>query len=236
MGSSQSVAVTAPEELPDLDDVTKLPNMMKTLGTQMIAFSMGLRAIYASPNLSNNSVNDMKILEELRLNALKYSIKALPVTSTVVVNLSAYLDNYLDLDFASWESSLKDIVKEVEGYEMACSFLTQMHQALMTALKRQQDDITRSSQLSSHSRQLKDTVACIERLLDSISVLQAYFQLSRGNLEKMVQQANRAANSSGVKERFFRMMKKNAIDCNVKTVCRTLQCTIGEVSKLLMLH
>jgi hypothetical protein len=226
MGSSQSVAIATSEEIAGLADRTKVGYIMKTFNAQMTHFCGNLRRIYATPNLKDKiKVTDEKILEDLRLIALFYSVKVLPVAETVVVNVYTYLDNYLYLDFEAL-----DFITEVEGYVTVCLFLAQMHQALMTALKKQQDDISSGGQLTVASEELKDTVACTGRLLYCVSVFQAFFHLTYSNLGPLVQQIKKAANRSGLTKIFFEKMKKCTEDGNFQIVRDTLRCSAGEVS------
>jgi hypothetical protein len=121
--------------------VTDLRQRMSKMPLQMMAFSRGLRSLYSEHAISGDqsATSFRKIRDAVRQDAVIYSDKVLPVANMVVTNMSAYFDNYLALSYEDWEEDLDEIIQEVEGYENACIFLTQMHEALMTSLKKQQD-------------------------------------------------------------------------------------------------
>lgn len=121
---------------------------MAKMPQQMMAFSQGLRSLYAEHAVTgaDTATNFRKIRDAVRQDAVIYSTKVLPVANMVVTNISAYFDNYLSLDFDDWQESLEDIIEEVEGYENACILLSQMHESLMTSLKKRQDEANVSIQ------------------------------------------------------------------------------------------
>jgi predicted lactoylglutathione lyase/regulator of replication initiation timing len=125
-------------------EITELRTRLNKMPEQMTAFSRGLRSLYAENAVSGDQSMDCfrNVRDSVRRDAAVYVSKVLPFASTVVLNLSSYFDTYLALDFESWQEFMDDIVSDLEGYENACQLLIQMHESLMTSLKRRQDEAT----------------------------------------------------------------------------------------------
>ena len=142
----------------DLADVTTLLQRMLQMPRAMNAFSRGLRSLYAEQAVSGSAsaASFRQIRDAVRRDATVYVTMVLPLANSVVINISAYFDNYLSLTYEDWVESLEDIIEEVEGYEKACILLTQMHESLMTSLKKREDEaqlsIVEMERLSSQLR------------------------------------------------------------------------------------
>jgi hypothetical protein len=123
-------------------ELTELRLRLGKMPQQMRAFSRGLRSLYAENAVSGGQSMDCfrNVRDSVRRDAAVYVSKVLPFASTVVLNLSSYFDTYQALDFEDWQEFVDDIVKDLESYENACQLLIQMHESLMTSLKKRQDE------------------------------------------------------------------------------------------------
>ena len=152
------MSVSTMDGTADLADVTTLLQRMLQMPRAMNALSRGLRSLYAEQAVSGSAsaASFRQIRDAVRRDATVYVTMVLPLANSVVINISAYFDNYLSLTYEDWVESLEDIIEEVEGYEKACILLTQMHESLMTSLKKREDEaqlsIVEMERLSSQLR------------------------------------------------------------------------------------
>jgi hypothetical protein len=157
----------------EVASVEELRNCLRQMPLQMREFSRGLRSLYAENAVSGTEsmASFRTVRDAVRRDATVYVSKVLPFASTVVLNLSSYFDTYLALDYEDWQECVDDIIQDLEKYENACQLLIQMHESLMTSLKRRQDEAIvsiasmerLSSQLEEKVSELKDQASDKQR-------------------------------------------------------------------------
>ena len=120
--------------------VLELHQEMAKMPNQMRVFSRGLRFLFAelAVGRADSAANFRQVRDAVRCDATVYVSIVLPLANLVILNISEYFDNYLALGLDDWKESLADIIKEVEGYENSCIFLTQMHESLVSSLNKRQ--------------------------------------------------------------------------------------------------
>ena len=120
----------------------ELSMWIEEMATSSVAFSRGFRTLYSQHAVCHNesTENFRKIRDAVRQDAAIFAAKVLPLALALVINISAYCENYQFLEYEEWVDSLEGIIKDLEGYEKPCLLLTQMCSSLMTTLKRQQDE------------------------------------------------------------------------------------------------
>ena len=126
---------------------------------QLRTFTRGLRQLYTDHSLcgDDTTAKFIDVRDSVRCDAVIYVSEILPLANFVMLNISEYFDNYLALNFKDWKESLEDIVKEIEGYENGCKYLIQMHESLMTSLKKREDDANVSTiEMEKLSKELED--------------------------------------------------------------------------------
>jgi hypothetical protein len=150
----------------EVASVNELRDSLAKMPQQMMDFSRGLRSLYAENAVSGaaNMASFRNVRDAVRRDAAVYVSKVLPFASTVVLNLSSYFDTYLSMEFDDWQEFVGDIIKDLESYENACQLLIQMHEGLMTSLKKRQDEANVSIvAMEKLSSQLEEKVDKLER-------------------------------------------------------------------------
>jgi hypothetical protein len=82
----------------------------------------------------------LKLRDETRKNALIYMDTLLPKSDDVVRKIKAYAYEIRISSFEEWQESLEEITQEITEAEKACNLLMQLHESLITELKKNEDD------------------------------------------------------------------------------------------------
>jgi hypothetical protein len=141
--------------------LNQLQESIKEMPSQMITFSRGMRSLYAESAVSGaQSMESFRQLRDaVRLEAAVYANQVLPFAHTVVINIIAYFDNYIALDYEDWEECVDEIVDELASYEKSCEILIQMHDSLIVKLKQREDEaVTSIQEMERMSNQLEEKV------------------------------------------------------------------------------
>ena len=95
------MSVSTMDGTADLADVTTLLQRMLQMPRAMNAFSRGLRSLYAEQAVSGSAsaASFRQIRDAVRRDATVYVTMVLPLANSVVINISAYFDNYLSLTY-----------------------------------------------------------------------------------------------------------------------------------------
>jgi hypothetical protein len=129
-------------EVAIVNSVDSLQQSLEKMPTQMMTFSRGLRRLYAESAVSGaqNMESFRKVRDAVRDDATVYVREVLPVARKVVNNIISYFENYLALNYEEWEECVEEIVDDLASFEKSCEILIQMHETLMTSLKKREDE------------------------------------------------------------------------------------------------
>jgi len=126
----------------DLDTVaTQLDNAP----TMMRIFLLSMRSLFtenAVGTSSSTAQKFQKLRDDTRNNAVVYVKGVLPVVKQCVSDIKSYFEYYEELTMDQWWQSIDYIIEAAKANEQACDALVEIHQGIITELKKRRDGAT----------------------------------------------------------------------------------------------
>ena len=125
------------------NEVKALENDIRDMAVDIRLFSLALRSLYVQNAVGTNEQparEFRKLRDDTRNDAMVYLKCILPVSTKFVSSISQFFDNYDALNYEEWCESLSDIVEDTKGYRELCETVRQMHEDILTALKKRGDE------------------------------------------------------------------------------------------------
>lgn len=137
------VDVPGPSPIIKDEYLNSLQAALHKMPKHIIEFSSTMRVLHNQSAVSGQHDCASKFLElrdKTRINALIYTDTLLPQSEDVVKKIQAYAYEIKAFEFEEWQENLEDIVEEITNAEEACKLLMQLHEGLITELKKNEDD------------------------------------------------------------------------------------------------
>ena len=122
--------------------VSDLKKNLSVLPTNMCLFSLAMRSLYATKAVGTSTdvaQKFRKLRDDTRQDAILYLKCYLPISTKFVGSIKEYFEYYEVLSYDEWCEMLPDIRQETATYKEVAQTLLEMHEELMTSLKKRQD-------------------------------------------------------------------------------------------------
>jgi hypothetical protein len=123
--------------------VDVLKDNLRIMPRNMCLFSLSIRSLYANKAVGTStdvSKRFRKLRDDTRQDAILYLKCHLPISTKFVSSIKEYFEYYDALDYEEWCELLPDIREETRIYKEVAQTLLEMHEVLMTSLKKREDD------------------------------------------------------------------------------------------------
>ena len=161
-------------------------------------FSLSLRSLYAEKAVgtsSNAAVKFRKLRDDTRNHAVAYVQSVLPIVKKCISDIKGYFEYYQDLTIDVWEECLTYLIKETKAHKEACKVLIEIHQNMITDLKKRQDEaaiLTRemkglSDKLKKTSEELQASAQYKEDWAQSLMYIPIISEIARPILGNLAQ-------------------------------------------------
>ena len=123
--------------------VDVLRENLRIMPKNMCLFSLSIRSLYANKAVGTStdvSKRFRKLRDDTRKDAILYLKCHLPISTKFVSSIKEYFEYYDALDYEEWCELLPDIREETRIYKEVAQTLLEMHEVLMTSLKKREDD------------------------------------------------------------------------------------------------
>ena len=124
-------------------NVVDLKSSLREMPKNMNIFSVSMRALYADKAVGTSTDaarKFRKLRDDTRQDAMVYLKFILPISTKFVMSIKKYFANYDALSYEEWCEMLPDILEETTTYKEIAKTVVEMHQDMITPLKKRKDE------------------------------------------------------------------------------------------------
>jgi len=125
----------------DLDTVS---TQLENAPDMMRIFSLSMRSLFTENAVGTSSSTAQKfgtLRDETRNDAVVYVRGVLPCVKQCVSDIKSYFKYYEDSTMDEWWQSIDYVIEETKAHKQACDALIEIHEGIITELKKRQDDV-----------------------------------------------------------------------------------------------
>lgn len=136
--------------------VLEVREQIQSMSTNIRSFSTSMRSLYDQERgeYTAAGLEFKELCDDIRNDSMVYLKSVLPTSTQFVASVSEFFGYYEAMDYNKWRKKLPYIISKTVGYRQHGERLLQMHEDMLTRLKKRQGE---ASLVATELRDLKET-------------------------------------------------------------------------------